>query len=47
MRSFTSYLLPAVVGLAVVGALPANAEDDKPRRTITVSASGTVSVEPD
>jgi hypothetical protein len=33
--------------LAVVGALPAYAEDDKPLRTITVSASGTVSVEPD
>src|ERR1044072_4074850 len=47
MRSITSYLRPAVVGLALVGALPAHAEDDKPKRSITVSASGTVSVEPD
>ena len=47
MRSITSYLRPAVVGLALVGALPAHAEDDKPKRAITVSASGTVSVEPD
>ena len=48
MRSLTAHLRPAVLGLALLGALPAaHADDEKPRRSITVSASGTVSVEPD
>ncbi|MDP1911008.1 MAG: SIMPL domain-containing protein, partial [Hyphomicrobium sp.] len=48
MRSLTTRLRPAVLGLALLGCVPgAHADDDKPRRSITVSASGTVSVEPD
>ena len=48
MRSLTTRLRPAVLGLALLGCVPAaQADDDKPRRSITVSASGAVSVEPD
>jgi uncharacterized protein YggE len=47
MRSL-HYLRPALFGLALIGALPAaQADDDKQRRTITISASGSVTVEPD
>lgn len=47
MRSLTKHLRPAILGLALVGAVPAHAEEDRPRRTITVTASGSVTVEPD
>lgn len=47
MRSLRKYVRPAIVGLALIGAIPAHAEEDKPRRTITVTASGSVTVEPD
>ncbi len=41
-------LAPAILGLAILGAAaPAHAEDDKARRSISVSASGSVTVEPD
>ena len=48
MRSLTAALRPAIVGLALIGALPAaQADDDAPRRAVTVTASGSVTVEPD
>jgi uncharacterized protein YggE len=48
MRSLTTHLRPALLGLAVLGVIPAaRADDDKPPRAITVSATGTVTVEPD
>lgn len=47
MRFLTKHLRPAILVLALVGAVPAQAEEDKPRRTITVTASGSVTVEPD
>src|SRR4029079_6827728 len=47
MRSL-HYLRPALFGLALIGAIPgAQADDEKARRTITISASGSVTVEPD
>ena len=48
MHPFSARLCPALVGLALLGAMPAaQADDEKPRRSITVSASGNVTVEPD
>ncbi len=48
MRSLTAALRPAIIGLALFGALPAaQADDDAPRRSVTVTASGSVTVEPD
>ncbi len=48
MRSLATSIRTAVVGLALFTAAPlAQADDKAPRRSITVSASGTVSVEPD
>jgi uncharacterized protein len=48
MRSVTSRLRPAVLGLAIIGAASvAHADDEVPKRAVTVSASGTVTVEPD
>jgi uncharacterized protein len=48
MRSLTSRLRPAVLGLAIIGAASvAHADDEVPKRAVTVSASGTVTVEPD
>ena len=48
MRSLATSVRIAVIGLALVTTAPlAQADDEAPRRSITVSASGTVSVEPD
>jgi len=47
MRSFTAHLRPAIAGLALLGSIAAVSADDAPRRTITVTATGTVTVEPD
>jgi uncharacterized protein YggE len=48
MRPFSVSLRSAVLGIALIGGLaPAQADDDKQRRTITISASGSVTVEPD
>ncbi len=47
MRSLTM-LRFAALGILMLGTVPAaQADDEKPRRTITVSASGSVAVEPD
>lgn len=48
MRFFTAHFRPAMAGLALLGfASGAQADDDKSRRTVTVTASGSVTVEPD
>ena len=48
MRPMPFSLRSAVLGFALIGAMPAaHADDEKPRRTITISASGSVTVEPD
>ncbi|MBC7830677.1 MAG: SIMPL domain-containing protein [Hyphomicrobium sp.] len=48
MRPLATSVRTAVIGLAFFTAAPlAQADDKEPRRSITVSASGTVSVEPD
>ncbi len=48
MRSLATTVCTAAIGLALLSAAPfAHADDETPRRSITVSASGTVSVEPD
>jgi uncharacterized protein YggE len=48
MRPLAPRVRSAVIGLALFSAVPlAHADDNPPRRSITVSASGTVSVEPD
>lgn len=44
---FFPMLRPAILGLAIFGTLSAACADDKPPRTITVSATGRVSVAPD
>ncbi len=46
MRTLTNRIRPAILGLALLGSGPALA-DDPPRRTVTVTASGTVAAEPD
>jgi len=46
MRTLTKRFRPAILGLALLGAGSALA-DDGPRRSITVTASGSVSAEPD
>jgi len=47
MRSFTAHLRPAIAGLAFLGSIAAVSAEDAPRRTITVTATGNVTVEPD
>jgi uncharacterized protein YggE len=46
MPSLIARLRPAVIGLALFSAAPTHA-DDHPRRTIAISATGRVTVEPD
>jgi len=51
MRSLSLFLCPAVAGLALLAAVPAahanDTDDISERRSITVSASGSVAAEPD
>ena len=48
MRSLATSVRTAAIGLALFSCRPlAHADSDQPRRSITVSASGRVSVEPD